>query len=50
MEERYGACLGISYTKSIKDGCKIGFDFFDISSNLSSNLPFLFKIFDEKEL
>ncbi len=44
------SCIGISYTKSVKDGGKIGFDFFDISSNLSSNLPFLFKIFDEKEL
>ncbi|WP_019218572.1 hypothetical protein [Bartonella florencae] len=44
------SCIGISYTKSVKDGGKIGFDLFDISSNLSSNLPFLFKIFDEKEL
>ncbi len=44
------SCIGILYTKSVKDGGKIGFDFFDISSNLNSNLPFLFKIFDEKGL
>ncbi|WP_375667950.1 MULTISPECIES: hypothetical protein [unclassified Bartonella] len=29
---------------------KLALIFFDISSNLSSNLLFLFKIFDEKEL
>ncbi len=39
------SCIGILYTKSVKDGGKIGFDFFDISSNLSSNLPFFIQDF-----